>query len=109
MSNMPHEAGSAPQPLGVLLVGNGLLTQEQLSAALAEQQQTGRPLGEIVVARGWVSGPLVAQALATQRGGLTKTEYGYATGFPSADEAATPADPVAPPPVTVSVPLRPAL
>ena len=94
MSNMEAAPGSAPQPLGVLLVGNGLLTQEQLTAALAEQQQTGRQLGEIVVARGWVSGPLVAQALATQRGGLTKTEYGYATGFPSGDEAAAPAAPV---------------
>jgi len=111
MSNMPHEAapGSAPQPLGVLLVGNGLLSQDQLSAALAEQQQTGRPLGEIVVGHGWVSGPLVAQALATQRGGLTKTEYGYATGFPSGDEAAAPAAPVAPPPVSIEVPARPAL
>jgi chromosome segregation ATPase len=109
MSNMETAPGSPPQPLGVLLVGNGLLSQEQLAAALAEQQQTGRPLGEIVVARGWVSGPLVAQALATQRGGLTKTEYGYATGFPSGDEAAAPAAPVAPPPVTVAVPARPAL
>jgi len=109
MSNMEAAPGSAPQPLGVLLVGNGLLTQEQLTAALAEQQQTGRPLGEIVVARGWVSGPLVAQALATQRGGLTKTEYGYATGFPSGEEAAAPAAPVAPPPVSVEVPTRPAL
>ena len=109
MSNMEAASGSPPQPLGVLLVGNGLLTQEQLTAALAEQQQTGRPLGEIVVARGWVSGPLVAQALATQRGGLTKTEYGYATGFPSGEEAAAPAVPVAPPPVTIAVPTRPAL
>ena len=109
MSNMEAASGSPPQPLGVLLVGNGLLTQEQLTAALAEQQQTGRPLGEIVVARGWVSGPLVAQALATQRGGLTKTEYGYATGFPSGEEAAAPAAPVAPPPVTIAVPTRPAL
>jgi hypothetical protein len=109
MSNMEAASGSPPQPLGVLLVGNGLLTQEQLAAALAEQQQTGRPLGEIVVARGWVSGPLVAQALATQRGGLTKTEYGYATGFPSGDEATAPAAPVAPPPVTIAVPTRPAL
>jgi hypothetical protein len=111
MSDMAHDAGpgSAPQPLGTLLVGNGLLDQEQLAAALAEQQQTGRPLGEIVVAHGWVSGPLVAQALATQRGGLTKTEYGYATGFQTGDEAAPPAAPVAPPPVTVEVPARPAL
>ena len=109
MSNMEAAPGSAPQPLGVLLVGNGLLTQEQLTAALAEQQQTGRPLGEIVVARGWVSGPLVAQALATQRGGLTKTEYGYATGFPSGEEPAAPAAPLAPPPVSIEAQARPAL
>lgn len=83
------------QPLGELLVDHGLLTQAQLDAALLAQQQTGRPLGEIVVSRGFVSGAMVAQALATQRGGLTRTEYGYATGFASGPAAAAV---VAPPP-----------
>lgn len=96
----PSDAGVSldrrgSQPLGELLVDRGLLTQAQLDAALLAQQQTGRPLGEIIVSHGFVSGAMVAQALATQRGGLTRTEYGYATGFASGSaEGAV----VAPPP-----------
>jgi hypothetical protein len=81
-----------PRPaLGAVLVQRGFLTEEQLAFALAEQATTGRPLGEIIVGHGLVTGPLVAQALATQAGGLLKTEYGYATGFAKLpDPAATP-------------------
>jgi hypothetical protein len=38
-------------PLGTLLVRDGLLTTEQLELALAEKEQSGRRIGEIVVAR----------------------------------------------------------
>jgi prefoldin subunit 5 len=69
------------EPLGGLLVSRGHLTEEQLELALTEQKATGRPLGEIVVARGFTPAPTVAQALATQHGGLLKTEYGFATGW----------------------------
>ena len=55
--------------------------EEQLELALTEQKVTGRPLGEIIVARGFAAAPTVAQALATQHGGLLKTEYGFATGW----------------------------
>jgi hypothetical protein len=69
------------QPLGSLLTGRGHITEEQLELALTEQKSTGRPLGEIIVARGFAPGPTIAQALATQHGGLLKTEYGFATGW----------------------------
>jgi len=69
------------EPLGSLLANRGHITQEQLDIALTEQKATGRPLGEIIVARGFAPGPTVAQALATQHGGLLKTEYGFATGW----------------------------
>jgi chromosome segregation ATPase len=69
------------EPLGSLLVSRGHITEEQLELALTEQKATGRPLGEIVVARGFAAAPTVAQALATQHGGLLKTEYGFATGW----------------------------
>ena len=59
----------------------GLLTEEQLQAALAEQGGSQRPLGEILIALGFVPATVIAQALATQHGRLLKTEYGYATGF----------------------------
>ena len=42
-------------PLGTLLVRDGLITAEQLESALAEKEETGRRLGEIVVAHGWVA------------------------------------------------------
>jgi hypothetical protein len=64
-----------------MLVRRGLITPDQLADALAEQKSSGRPLGAIVVARGFASPTTIAQALATQHGGLLKTEYGFATGF----------------------------
>lgn len=83
MSALAEEGGLRPpqEPLGTLLVKRGLITAEQLTEALAEQQSTGQPLGAIVVARGFVAPANVAQALATQHGGILKTEYGFATGF----------------------------
>jgi hypothetical protein len=98
------------EPLGKLLVRRGLITDEQLAAALADQRATGEPLGKIVVARGYVASSTVAQALATQHGGLLKTEYGFATGFDSGEPAASFVEPpltpqrVSQPPVT-SVPV----
>ena len=88
MTNHPtagaEDTRPAPEQLGTLLVKRGLITDEQLATALAEQQASGEPLGKIVVARGFASPAMVAQALATQHGGLLKTEYGFATGFGSA-------------------------
>jgi hypothetical protein len=72
------------EPLGSLLANRGHITEEQLELALTEQKVTGRPLGEIIVARGFAAAPTVAQALATQHGGLLKTEYGFATGWAGA-------------------------
>jgi hypothetical protein len=53
-------------PLGRLLVGQGLLTEAQLDNALFESSQTGERLGEIVVRLGLVSEEEVAKALAEQ-------------------------------------------
>ena len=97
-NGMYRPAGS-PQ-LGAILVKRGVLSEDQLAAALAEQEQSGEQLGEIIVRLGFAAGPLIAQALATQYGRLLKTEYGYAVGF---DDAA--ARPSSPPPVS-SVPAR---
>jgi hypothetical protein len=84
--------------LGALLVERGLLTEAQLEHALAEQGTSGRQLGEILIALGFVSAATVAQALATQHGGMLKTEYGFATGFDPAAPSGSP---------TPSVPDRP--
>ena len=55
-------------PLGTLLVRDGLLSTEQLELALAEKEQTGARVGEIVVAHGWVAAPELARLLAEQHG-----------------------------------------
>ena len=63
------------------MVEEGLLAAEQLEHALAEQQRTSRPLGELLVELGYVSPGAVANALAEQHGGLLKTEYGISFGL----------------------------
>jgi type IV pilus assembly protein PilB len=56
------------QRLGALLVGEGLLTPDQLRLAFEEQARTGELFGSIVVDRGWVTRADVAMALAQQSG-----------------------------------------
>ena len=83
MSSMP-EATPTPSravPLGRLLIQRGLLTEEQLIQGLFEQNRTGDRLGKVLIDLGFIDGPTVAMALATQHGGPLKTEYGFATGF----------------------------
>lgn len=88
-----------PPPLGAILVRRGLLTEQQLEQALAENKRTGEPTGEVIVRLGFASAATIAQALATQHGGPLKTEYGYAVGFGgSTPAAAAPPPPVSPVP-----------
>jgi len=89
-----------PPPLGAILVRRGLLTDEQLAAALAEAKRTGEPLGEAIVRLGFASAATVAQALATQHGGPLKTEFGYAVGFGPPVSPAPAAGPPPPPPLS---------
>jgi type IV pilus assembly protein PilB len=53
-------------PLGSLLTSAGLLTDEQLSAALERRQNTDRKLGEVIVELGYLSEREIAKALAEQ-------------------------------------------
>ena len=79
-----------------MLIEHGLLNEEQLAAALAEQRGTGAPLGKVLIELGFVEPAVVALALATQSGGVLKTEYGFATGFRPRQEDA----PVLEPPLS---------
>src|SRR5919201_3072213 len=63
-----HHPAATKQHLGTLLVRDGLLTSEQLEAALTAKEATGQRLGEIVVDHGWVSPRDLARALAEQHG-----------------------------------------
>src|SRR5262249_32740850 len=65
----PMDQASFPwRPLGALLVDEGLLTQEELEHALAEQARCRRPLGQILVDNGYVSGWTLTRMLAQQHG-----------------------------------------
>ncbi|MCC7436037.1 MAG: hypothetical protein IT363_15250 [Methanoregulaceae archaeon] len=54
--------------LGDLLVAEGLITNLQLSIALAAQQTSSRRLGEILVERGFATEEQIAECLAAQYG-----------------------------------------
>jgi type IV secretory pathway VirB10-like protein len=96
---VPATTAERPQ-LGEVLIERRLLTEEQLEVGLAQNRWSGRPLSEVLIALGFVTETTIAQALATQHGGLIKTEYGFATGFSA--QAAAEAEVEAPPPVSVA-------
>jgi len=56
------------RPLGKLLVEKGFLTEIELDEALDEQRRDGGRLGEILVAHDHLSGAALARALAEQHG-----------------------------------------
>ncbi len=59
-----------PQKLGELLVSNGLLTEEQLVAALEEQKEKRRLLGEIIIDCGYTTKEKLEAVLAHQYGSV---------------------------------------
>ncbi len=68
-------AGGGPEPirahggskrLGDVLVGRGMLTEEQVGLAIQVQQATGRKMGEVVLEKGWVSEAELLEALSDQ-------------------------------------------
>jgi type IV pilus assembly protein PilB len=63
-----HRQEERRLPLGTLLLRGGALSADQLESALAEKERSGRRIGEIVVANGWVSPSQVAELLAEQHG-----------------------------------------
>jgi uncharacterized coiled-coil protein SlyX len=69
------------RPLGRLLVEQGLLRDDELELALAEQQVTGKRLGETIVESSFVSRPDLSNALAAQYGMELTTESGFGTGL----------------------------
>jgi hypothetical protein len=74
--------------LGELLVSEGVLSAEELTDALAAQQETWpqKPLGEILLASGVVSPPLLVRLLAQQCQLQLEEETGFATGLRRAIE-----------------------
>ena len=88
------EAAHLPwQHLGSLLINRGLLDVEQVKRAFEEQQLTGKRLGEIVVAHGWITPQDLARALAEQNGleyvDLSETELDHEVAMLLPRELAT--------------------
>ncbi len=52
--------------LGQYLVLTGTISEERLTEALAEQEETGQALGQILHAHGWITEGQLAQTLAAQ-------------------------------------------
>ncbi|WP_416667575.1 hypothetical protein [Egbenema bharatensis] len=79
-SSFDHHRTLATSPLkrlGGYLVEAGLLTPDQVSVILNDQQSTGMRFGEIVVARGWVKEQtiewIVKKVVEPERHGFQKT------------------------------------
>ena len=74
-------AEQAWRPLGELLLSKNLIARAELDAALAEQEETGKLLGAILVDHGFISGPALAIALAEQYGVELDQQQGFGTGL----------------------------
>jgi hypothetical protein len=59
-------AGRLRPPLASLLADEGVASKEQLEAALAEGQESGERLGEVVLRHGWINEAQLASVLARQ-------------------------------------------
>ena len=85
--------GGAWRPLGALLVEKGFVSGAELDEALRDQEQKGRRLGEILVERGYLSGAALALALAEQHGLDLGSEDELDTHLRTAIRPTTPGEP----------------
>jgi len=74
-------SGQSWEPLGKLLVGSGLVSDEELTSALNDQEESQLPLGEIVVRLGYVSRPALMRMLAAQGNRELELEGGFGSGL----------------------------
>jgi hypothetical protein len=81
LSDADHDAYW--RPLGQLLVQRGLLTAEELEAALDEQERTGGLLGEILMRHGLLSKLALSSSLHEQSL-APEPESGFGSGLRSA-------------------------
>ncbi len=80
--NSNVEAARVPQQLlGELFVEKGLITPEELQDALVEQKSSGERIGQILVKRGLVSGPVLTTVLGEQLGVKMEKQEGFGSGL----------------------------
>jgi len=56
------------KPLGVVLVEQGFVSEDQLSIALQEQKQTNKPLGKTLIELGFVTDAIIRDVLSENIG-----------------------------------------
>jgi hypothetical protein len=88
---MDGESTMALRRLGEVLIAEGSITEEQLAAAIAEQERTGERLGEILLARRSVSRLNLANAFAEQHADARRS----VTAQPTSADADRDAEPLA--------------
>jgi hypothetical protein len=82
------------RPLGTVLVEKGFVSAAELKRVLADQKQRpGRRLGEILVEGGYISGPELALALADQHGVELRSEDELGPELETVLEPASPGQP----------------
>jgi hypothetical protein len=86
-------AASSKRRLGDIFVERGLITQDQLQEALAEQRENGGKLGEILVEMGHMSRIELAGAISEQWTSLGLTTSGRKVQEQAARTAAAQAGP----------------
>lgn len=69
------------RPLGAILIEWQLLSEQQLEIALAEQQRTGRRLGEVLVELDFVRRDVLISVLLEQCGLESETQSGFGSGL----------------------------
>ncbi|MGB8701814.1 MAG: hypothetical protein WCD18_20555 [Thermosynechococcaceae cyanobacterium] len=73
------------KPLGAYLIEAGLLNEAQVGVALADQNTTAMPFGEIVVTRGWVKEQtieyLMKKVILPERRAAKNTQSSLAEGL----------------------------
>jgi hypothetical protein len=69
------------RPLGAVLVEQGVVTGDDVDAALAIQGETNQRLGQILVQRALVSRSSLTKALAAQDGISLEEEGGFGSGL----------------------------
>jgi hypothetical protein len=69
------------RPLGSLLVAQGLVSEQELEDALAEQAVSGGRLGEVLIELGYATRASIMDALAQQASLLIDIEKGFGSGL----------------------------
>jgi hypothetical protein len=92
--------GGAPfrRPLGQLALEAGLITQEQLASAIADIQSRGQRLREVLIGRGLLDEPQLAQLLELQEQGGPVPWLGLQPANEDVEEPARRERVVVPPP-----------